>query len=172
MAFEESAEGRQPSLASPDLELSRELFRASLKRRGATLRATQFQCRRLQVTPRIFALSIDVREALLPLAYELLGCCHALFDNRNVSFELRALLLELPERPCEIRLLDAELFGCLKEAKLLSTQWRLDYNHRRPHSSLRYRTPAEFAASLAGPPVGAAPLPTARRAKQKEETLS
>jgi transposase InsO family protein len=69
-------------------------------------------------------------------------------------------------------LLDAELFSCLKEAKLLSTQWRLDYNHRRPHSSLGYRPPAEFAASLAGPAVGAAPLPTARRAKQKEEILS
>lgn len=69
-------------------------------------------------------------------------------------------------------LLDGEMFGCLKEAKLLSMQWRLDYNHRRPHSSLGYRTPAEFAASLAGPPVGAVPLPLPRRAKQKEEILS
>lgn len=69
-------------------------------------------------------------------------------------------------------LLDAELFGCLKEAKMLSTRWRLDYNHHRPHSSLGYRTPAEFAASLAEAPVGATPLPTARRAKQKEEILS
>ena len=69
-------------------------------------------------------------------------------------------------------LLDAELFTCLKEAKMLSTQWRLDYNHRRPHSSLGYRTPAEFAASLAEPPVGAAPLPTPRQAKQKQEILS
>jgi hypothetical protein len=35
-------------------------------------------------------------------------------------------------------LLDAELFGCLAEAKMLSEQWRLEYNHRRPHSSLGY----------------------------------
>jgi putative transposase len=69
-------------------------------------------------------------------------------------------------------LLDAELFGCLAEAKMLSTQWRLEYNHRRPHSSLGYVAPAAFAASLAEPAVGAAPLPAARPAKQKEVILS
>lgn len=65
-------------------------------------------------------------------------------------------------------LLESELFTCLAEAKMLSTQWRLEYNHRRPHSSLGYVAPAVFAASLAGPPVGAAPLPAPRPAKRRE----
>ena len=69
-------------------------------------------------------------------------------------------------------LLEGELFTCLAEAKLLSTQWRLEYNHRRPHSSLGYVAPAVFAASLAGPPVGAAPLPASQPAKQQEVILS
>lgn len=68
-------------------------------------------------------------------------------------------------------LLASELFGCLAEARLLSDQWRLQYNHRRPHSSLGYKTPAAFAASLAEPPVGAAPLPAARRAKEEQQVI-
>lgn len=43
-------------------------------------------------------------------------------------------------------LLASELFPSLAEARHLITQYRLDYNHRRPHSSLSYLTPAAFAA--------------------------
>ncbi|MFM8275301.1 MAG: integrase core domain-containing protein, partial [Gemmata sp.] len=32
------------------------------------------------------------------------------------------------------------------EARVLGAEWRRAYNHERPHSSLGYRTPAEFAA--------------------------
>ena len=58
-------------------------------------------------------------------------------------------------------LLTQELFADVKEARALAAWWRNEYNHRRPHSSLGYRTPASFAASLAAPPgrLGAAPLP-------------
>ncbi len=47
----------------------------------------------------------------------------------------------------EDELLGRELFTSLLEAKVLIEQYRLEYNHERPHSSLGYRTPAEFAAS-------------------------
>ena len=48
-------------------------------------------------------------------------------------------------------LLNREEFMSLQEAKTLGTAWRLEYNHRRPHSSLGYRTPAEFAANCSEP---------------------
>ena len=81
-------------------------------------------------------------------------------------------------------LLNGELFLSLAEARYVLDQWRLDYNHRRPHSSLNWMTPAAFAASLkqdadgvfpsalpgaplVDPPVGAAPLPTNQQAKHQ-----
>jgi len=42
--------------------------------------------------------------------------------------------------------LDVEEFAHLREARILIEQWRWEYNTQRPHSSLRYRTPAEFGA--------------------------
>ena len=45
-------------------------------------------------------------------------------------------------------LLNAEEFGSVLEAKVLAKEWRRDYNHVRPHSSLGYRTPAEFGAMV------------------------
>ena len=44
-------------------------------------------------------------------------------------------------------LLAVEIFQTLKQARALAMHWRLEYNHRRPHSSLDYQTPAAFAAT-------------------------
>jgi len=67
-------------------------------------------------------------------------------------------------------LLDAELFMNLADAKVLTASWKNDYNHRRPHSSLGYVTPAAYAAtlrtSLKPAAVGAAPLPSQASAHQ------
>ena len=46
-------------------------------------------------------------------------------------------------------LLDNELFFTLEQARYLLREYRDEDNHRRPHSSLGYRTPQEFAASCA-----------------------
>jgi hypothetical protein len=58
-------------------------------------------------------------------------------------------------------LLDREVFETLKEAKVLIEDHRLDYNDRRPHSSLRasayfYDDLANFAALR---PVGSSGRP-------------
>jgi len=69
-------------------------------------------------------------------------------------------------------LLEAEVFADLVEAQALAAWWRNEYNHRRPHSSLGYRTPAAYAALLAGPSVGPPALPSAPPAAEPStETL-
>ena len=42
-------------------------------------------------------------------------------------------------------LLDMESFNTLYEAQILINDWRQQYNHYRPHQSLNYQTPAEYA---------------------------
>ncbi len=56
-------------------------------------------------------------------------------------------------------LLDTELFGNLHEAKVIVEQWRQEYNHKRPHSSLGSLPPAKFAANCI-PAVSATPPPS------------
>jgi transposase InsO family protein len=66
----------------------------------------------------------------------------------------------------EDELLNREIFSTLAEAKVLIEQYRVSYNLERPHSSLGYKTPAEFAAmqpplaltSVASAPDGATAL--------------
>jgi putative transposase len=42
--------------------------------------------------------------------------------------------------------LNEYVFSSLREARAIIEAWRHDYNHLRPHSSLGYLTPQEFAA--------------------------
>ncbi len=44
--------------------------------------------------------------------------------------------------------LQREWFSSLLDAQVVIEDWRLHYNTQRPHSSLKYRTPAEFAAQF------------------------
>jgi len=44
--------------------------------------------------------------------------------------------------------LNRELFTTLLEAQVLIEEWRGQYNEFRPHSSIGYLTPAEFAKSM------------------------
>jgi transposase InsO family protein len=61
-------------------------------------------------------------------------------------------------------LLNSEVFGNVREAQVLVEDYRLRYNHHRPHSSLNYATPAAFAAAcLASAPASAGPSPTPNR---------
>ena len=43
--------------------------------------------------------------------------------------------------------LNEHLFASLGEARRIIETWRIDYNEVRPHSSLGYQTPDEFAAA-------------------------
>lgn len=82
-------------------------------------------------------------------------------------------------------LLDRELFLCLDEARFVLDEWRMDYNHRRPHSGIDWQTPAAYAAvcddttvegysaaTHAEPPSGATPRPPAQHACVQPPILS
>jgi len=47
--------------------------------------------------------------------------------------------------------LQTHWFLSLEDARMKIESWRKDYNEFRPHSSLGYKTPAEFASLACGP---------------------
>jgi len=63
--------------------------------------------------------------------------------------------------------LATELFESLSAARRMTAAWREDYNHVRPHSSLGYVTPAEFARrGAASAPASATPQPTLQQHRE------
>jgi len=47
--------------------------------------------------------------------------------------------------------LNREIFSSLQEARVVTEDWRCQYNDERPHSSLGYKSPSRFAADFAAP---------------------
>jgi putative transposase len=64
--------------------------------------------------------------------------------------------------------LNQHWFSCIAEARILIEAWRVDYNRIRPHTSLGYRTPEQFA-SLHG---GRSLPQTAARADNENDDLT
>jgi putative transposase len=64
--------------------------------------------------------------------------------------------------------LNQHWFACVAEARILIEAWRVDYNRVRPHTSLGYRTPEEFAVLYGG----RSRPQTVARADDKNEELN
>ncbi len=70
--------------------------------------------------------------------------------------------------------LNENWFESLAEAREVVEAWRVDYNRTRPHSSLGYRTPEEFAAeqiALPSLPPATAELKVAGETQPRKLTL-
>jgi putative transposase len=64
--------------------------------------------------------------------------------------------------------LNQHWFSCVAEARILIEAWRVDYNRVRPHTSLGYRTPEQFATLHGGRSLAQTPA----RADRKNEDLN
>jgi putative transposase len=64
--------------------------------------------------------------------------------------------------------LNQHWFSCVAEARILIEAWRTDYNRVRPHTSLGYRTPEQFAMLYGGRDLAQTPA----RADRKNEDLN
>jgi putative transposase len=68
--------------------------------------------------------------------------------------------------------LSVSWFQNLFDARQKITSWRIEYNEERPHSSLGYRTPKEFATAMRAAGVGSALLaPPSSAANPESESI-
>jgi hypothetical protein len=72
--------------------------------------------------------------------------------------------------------LDRELFGSLREARVILERYRKEYNEERPHSALGYRTPEAYVREIRNKSDGGCappnPAPLAAAGVQVEQTPS
>jgi putative transposase len=69
--------------------------------------------------------------------------CHTLYIEPGSPWENP--FIESFNRTFRTECLDRWVFADGREAQIVIEQWRHEYNHRRPHSSLGYMPPAAFA---------------------------
>ena len=62
-----------------------------------------------------------------------------------IAYAIQDWLREAEVNKLRDECLNRELFGRLLEARIILEGWRNEYNDQRPHSSLGYQTPAEYA---------------------------
>lgn len=63
--------------------------------------------------------------------------------------------------------LNGNWFDTLKKAKEEIEKWRIDYNENRPHSSLGYKTPNEFAGQQTEKEMGLSKVSTESTKEKK-----
>ena len=111
------------------------------------------------------------------------ACVHTLYIQKASPWENG--YVESFNSRLRDELLARELFLCLDEARFVLDEWRVEYNHRRPHSGINWKTPAAYAANCtdtpvegysaathAEPPAGAKPRPPAQHGNQQPPILS
>ncbi len=67
--------------------------------------------------------------------------------------------------------LAVEVFESMPSARRLTAAWKEDYNHHRPHGSLGYQTPSQFAAACAASAPAAPALQQHTRRDEEEAPI-
>jgi putative transposase len=127
------------------------------------------ECHRIEVATRLSSRSVMVVMAQL---FVMQGVPRFLRSDNGPEFIARALKAALDQSGCDARYIDPgspwqngycesfngkfrdeclnlEVFHHPDHARAVMELWRRHYNQERPHSSLAYRTPSEFAAMCA-----------------------